>query len=107
MTLPLPRSYLAPNQNSVNSSEPAIREFASRITSLLIFRTALPMGPLSGLKDAQLVGISRSAPEVTGDKETASAGALAGAEAGGGAANVQQLLPRHKGAVQRFFKPEN
>ncbi len=69
--------------------------------------TALPMGPLSGLKDAQLVGISRSAPEVTGDKETASAGALAGAEAGGGAANVQQLLPRHKGAVQRFFKREN
>ncbi len=69
--------------------------------------TALPMGPLSGLKDAQLVGISRSAPEVTGDKETSSAGALAGAEAGGGAANVQQLLPRHKGAVQRFFKREN
>lgn len=69
--------------------------------------TALPMGPLSGLKDAQLVGMSRSAPEVTGDKETASAGALAGAEAGGGAANVQQLLPRHKGAVQRFFKREN
>ena len=67
----------------MNSSEPAIREFASRITSLLIFRTALPMGPLSGLKDAQLVGISRSA------------------------ANVQQLLPRHKGAVQRFFKREN
>lgn len=69
--------------------------------------TALPMGPLSGLKDAQLVGISRSAPEVTGDKETSAAGALAGAEAGGGAANVQQLLPRHKGAVQRFFKREN
>ncbi len=68
---------------------------------------ALPMGPLSGLKDAQLVGISRSAPEVTGDKETTSGGALAGAEAGGGAANVQQLLPRHKGAVQRFFKREN
>ena len=69
--------------------------------------TALPMGPLNGLKDAQLAGISRSAPEVTGDKETALAGALAGAEAGGGAANVQQLLPRHKGAVQRFFKREN
>ncbi len=69
--------------------------------------TALPMGPLSGLKDAQLVGISRSAPEVTGDKEAAQTGALTGAEAGGGAANVQQLLPRHKGAVQRFFKREN
>ncbi|MBM3830607.1 MAG: hypothetical protein FJ406_08735 [Verrucomicrobia bacterium] len=69
--------------------------------------TALPMGPLSGLKDAQLVGISRNAPEVTNDKETARAGALSGAEAGGGAANVQQLLPRHKGAVQRFFKREN
>ena len=69
--------------------------------------TALPMGSLDNLKNAQLVGISRSAPEVTGDKETASTGALSGAEAGGGAANVQQLLPRHKGAVQRFFKREN
>ncbi len=69
--------------------------------------TALPMGQLNGLKDAQLVGISRSAPEVTGDKESAQSGALVGAEAGGGAANVQQLLPRHKGAVQRFFKREN
>lgn len=67
----------------------------------------LSMGRLDNLKGAQLVGISRSAPEMTGDKETAQAGALAGAEAGGGAANVQQLLPRHKGAVQRFFKREN
>ncbi|MFA6547190.1 MAG: hypothetical protein WCS99_22425 [Limisphaerales bacterium] len=69
--------------------------------------TALPMSSLNGLKNAQLVGISRSAPEVTGDKESAQAGALTGAGAGGGAANVQQLLPRHKGAVQRFFKREN
>ena len=55
--------------------------------------------------DVLLFEIEDSVPP--GDKETAQTGALTGADAGGGAANVQQLLPRHKGAVQRFFKREN
>ena len=62
---------------------------------------------LAGMKNAQLSGVSRSAPEVTGAKETATSGALAGASAGGGEAHVQTVLPRHKGAVQRFFKRDN
>jgi hypothetical protein len=67
----------------------------------------LPMGSLSAMKDAKFVGISRSAPEVTGAQENAGSGALSGTAAGGGSAQVQQVLPRHKGAVQRFFKREN
>ena len=67
----------------------------------------LPMGQMAGLKDAQFVGISRSAPEVTGDKESAGSGALKTAKAGGGSAQMHQVLPRHKGAVKRFFKREN
>lgn len=66
----------------------------------------LPMGDLSAMKDAKFVGISRSAPEVTGAQENAGSGALSGTAAGGGSAQVQQVLPRHKGAVQRFFKRE-
>lgn len=68
---------------------------------------ALPMGSLAGMKDAQFVGISRSAPEVTGGKEDVTSGALSGAKAAGGSAQVRQVLPKHKGAVQRFFKREN
>ena len=68
---------------------------------------ALPMGSMAGMKDAQFVGISRSAPEVTGGDEQASSGALRTANAGGGSAEVQRVLPRHKGAVNRFFKREN
>jgi hypothetical protein len=99
-------SMLMPERFIVGAA-PRPLDVGKLVTELTEQITALPMGPLSSLKDAQLVGISRSAPEVTGDKETAQAGALTGAEAGGGAANVQQLLPRHKGAVQRFFKREN
>lgn len=68
---------------------------------------ALPMGSMAGMKDAQFVGISRSAPEVTGGDEQAGSGALRSANAGGGSAEVQRVLPRHKGAVNRFFKREN
>lgn len=68
---------------------------------------ALPMGSLAGMKDARFVGISRSAPEVTGGEAKAESGALAGAKAAGGSAQVRQVLPKHKGAVQRFFKREN
>ncbi len=68
---------------------------------------ALPPGSLAALKDAQRIGLSKSAPEVTGTRETAQSGALTGAGAGGGEAHTQVILPRHKAAVQRFFKREN
>ena len=68
---------------------------------------ALPMGSMTSMKDAQFVGISRSAPEVSGGEENAGSGALSGANAGGGSAEVQRVLPQHKGAVNRFFKRDN
>jgi hypothetical protein len=56
------------------------------------------------LTDSQFVGVSRTAPELSGENVVAESGALANAQAGGGAANAQVVLPRHKQAVQRFFK---
>jgi hypothetical protein len=63
---------------------------------------ALP--PSAHLSDAQFVGVSRSAPELNGDNVVAENGARAGAQASGGSANSQVILPEHKQAVQRFFK---
>lgn len=65
---------------------------------------ALP--PSTQLSDAQLVGVSRAAPDLSGDDIVAGRGALAGAVSSGGSANSQVILPRHKQAVQRFFKRE-
>jgi hypothetical protein len=67
----------------------------------------LPPSQLSAMKDAQLVGMSKAAPEVTGDKATVTTGALNPAAAGGGNARAQVILPSHKGAVNRFFKRDN
>ncbi len=55
------------------------------------------------LTDAQFVGVSRTAPELSGEEIVAGRGALANAAAGGGAGNAQVVLPRHKQTVQRFF----
>jgi hypothetical protein len=58
---------------------------------------------LASLKDSELVGQSVSAP--TTQKNTAAqSGALAGTRSGGGAAFTQRVLPRHKGAVKRYFE---
>ena len=58
---------------------------------------------LAGLKDAQLVGRSVGAPTVERNG-AARTGALAGASSGGGSAFTQGVLPRHKGAVKRYFE---
>jgi hypothetical protein len=62
--------------------------------------------PAAHPTDAQFVGVSRSAPELSGDDVAAEHGALAGAKGSGGSANTQVILPRHKQTVQRFFKRE-
>lgn len=64
----------------------------------------LPTGSLESLKDSQFIENRRSVPEVTGHEVEAGKGALNAAKGGGGSAQVQQLLPRHKGAVERFFE---
>jgi len=58
----------------------------------------LPPSSVAGLNDSQLVGLSASAP-----KTDASGVAAHGAASGGGSAYMQTLLPRHRGAVRRYF----
>jgi len=57
---------------------------------------------LAGLSESQLLGLSAGAPTV-GQNKTVSAGALNTAAPGGGSAYTQTILPRHKGAVKRYF----
>jgi len=62
----------------------------------------LPPSSVAGLNDSQLVGLSASAP--TADTSGVAAhGALNSAASGGGSAYTQTILPRHKGAVRRYF----
>jgi hypothetical protein len=56
------------------------------------------------LSDAQFVGVSKAAPELSGEDVSAQHGALDNASASGGSAHSQVILPEHKQAVQRFFK---
>jgi len=62
----------------------------------------LPPSSVTGLNDSQLVGLSASAP--TADTSGVAAhGALNSAASGGGSAYTQTILPRHRGAVRRYF----
>jgi hypothetical protein len=62
----------------------------------------LPPSSVAGLNDSQLVGISASAPVVS-TSGVAAHGALNSAASGGGSAYTQTVLPRHRGAVKRYF----
>jgi hypothetical protein len=57
---------------------------------------------VAGLNDSQLVGLSASAPTVS-TNGVAAHGALNTAASGGGSAYTQTILPRHRGAVRRYF----
>ena len=63
---------------------------------------ALPPSP--HLDDAQLVGVSKAAPELAKNDVAVQSGALDNAVAGGGSAHAQVILPEHRQAVQKFFK---
>ena len=63
---------------------------------------ALP--PTAHLSDAQLVGVSRAAPELSGNDVAVEHGVLANAAGSGGSAHAQTILPEHRQAVQNFFK---
>ena len=65
---------------------------------------ALP--PSSHLDNAQLVGVSKAAPELSGNVSVQS-GALDNAVASGGSAHAQIILPEQRQAVQNFFKRDN
>jgi hypothetical protein len=66
---------------------------------------ALP--PANHLSGAQLVGISKTAPKLNDAAVADTPGALAAANAGGGSAHAQSILPEHRQAVQNYFKREN
>ena len=63
---------------------------------------ALP--PSSHLDDAQLVGMSKAAPELAKNDLATQHGALDNADASGGSAHAQVILPEQRQAVQNFFK---
>jgi hypothetical protein len=65
----------------------------------------LPPAQLQALKESQLSGLSTGTPQKGKEKPgTSSSGALAGAKTGGGSASTQVVLPRHRGAVERYFE---
>ena len=63
---------------------------------------ALP--PSQHLEDAQMVGVSKAAPELAKNDLAVAHGALDNAAAGGGSGHAQVILPEHRQAVQKFFK---
>ncbi len=63
----------------------------------------LPEGAVTALK-SQVVAVSRGSPEKDAKPGDAGSGALAGSASGGGSANTQTVLPRHRGAVERYFE---
>ncbi|MCI0528433.1 MAG: hypothetical protein L0Y56_13420, partial [Nitrospira sp.] len=64
----------------------------------------LPPGSVAALKDNQLIGLSAGTPSVEPVEGPSKSGALNGASAGGGSAFTQVILPRHRGAVKRYFE---
>ena len=61
------------------------------------------LGPSVPLDQAKLAGVTRTAPKVTGGEAILTKGALGQAGTGGGSARTAPVLPRHRGAVSRFF----
>ncbi len=62
----------------------------------------LPPSSVAGLKDSQLLGLSASAPTID-TSGVAAHGSLNNTTSGGGSAYTQTILPRHRGAVKRYF----
>jgi len=63
----------------------------------------LPPGPVSGLNNTKLVGISAAVPKVSAGATPVRSGVLATGE-GPGAAHTRTVLPRHRAAVRRYFE---
>lgn len=65
---------------------------------------ALPLSNIAFLEDSELVGLSVAAPSVETSSLPPEPGGLSSATAGGGSSVTQTVLPRHKGAVKRYFE---
>jgi hypothetical protein len=68
---------------------------------------ALPPAQLQALKDSKIRGVSAGAPQKSSADGSTESGALAGSAADGGSASTQIVLPRHRGAVERYFDRPN
>lgn len=66
----------------------------------------LPPASLAALKDSMVFGLSVGAPSVEENLPTSGTGALDSATAGSGEAFSHTILPRHRGAVKRYFERE-
>jgi hypothetical protein len=65
----------------------------------------LPPSELQKLRDSELQRLTKGDPSNQKKGQgTVTGGALGGAQAGGGASTNQPILPRHRGAVERFFE---
>ena len=65
---------------------------------------ALPLSDIASLETSELVGLSVAAPSVETSSLSPESGGLSGVTAGGGSSFNQTVLPRHKGAVKRYFE---
>ena len=63
----------------------------------------LPPAAVDALRETQLLGVSPAEPGAAGKAESTQTGALASAQAAGGSAAKEPILPRHKEAVSRYF----
>lgn len=64
----------------------------------------LPPSRMRDLRDAQMLGTSRGTPQDIEGASGSTGGALTHATADGGSAVDAVVLPRHRGAVQRYFE---
>lgn len=60
--------------------------------------------PSRNMSDTKLVGVSKSAPQVSGNAVVVEHGALANAPGSGGSANAQVILPEQRQAVRNYFQ---
>jgi hypothetical protein len=65
---------------------------------------ALPAPTVADLKESRLLGVSLGAPPVEAREGEAGGGALDPGRAGGGSAHTHRVLPKHRGAVERYFR---
>jgi hypothetical protein len=65
---------------------------------------ALPPAALKALKESRLTGLGKETPSKEQPGGVSQPGALGQANAGGGSANTQVILPRHRAAVERYFE---
>lgn len=64
----------------------------------------LPKTQLDQIKDSKVKGVSIGAPQIAKPGGETTSGALSTSSGGGGSAQTQIVLPRHRGTVERYFE---